>query len=65
MTGKVPYHTRLHDWTVIQAIVEKQYPILQEERGVLEGNGLMPLLQDCWQYDGQKRPGIGEVLRRL
>jgi hypothetical protein len=65
MTGRIPYHTRLHDWTVIQAIVDKQYPVHQEERGVLEGNGLMSLLHGCWQYDVGKRPEIGEVLRRL
>jgi hypothetical protein len=65
MTGKIPYHTCSHDWTVIQAIMEKQYPVHQKERGVLEGNGLMPLLQGCWQYDMGKRPEIGEVLRRL
>ena len=65
MTGNIPYHTRLHDWTVIQAIVEKQYPVHQEDGGVLESNGLMSLLHDCWQYDAQKRPETGEVLRRL
>jgi len=65
MSGKIPYHTRLHDWTVIQAIVDKQYPVHQEERGVLEGNGFMSLLQGCWQYDVEKRPEIGEVLRML
>ena len=26
MSGKIPSYTRLHDGTVIQAIVEQQYP---------------------------------------
>ncbi|EDR03980.1 uncharacterized protein LACBIDRAFT_306303 [Laccaria bicolor S238N-H82] len=64
MSGKIPYHTRLHDWTVIQAIVEKQCPVPHEE-GVLESNGLMSILHGCWQYDAGKRPEMGEVLRRL
>ncbi|EDR03985.1 uncharacterized protein LACBIDRAFT_306311 [Laccaria bicolor S238N-H82] len=65
MTGKIPYHSHCQLWTIIKAIVEKQCFIYQEDRGVLEVNGLMLLLEDCWQYDVEKRPEIGEVLRRL
>ena len=49
----------------MKAIVEKQYPVHQEDRGVLEGSGLISLLQDCWQHNVEKRPEIGEILRRL
>ena len=65
MTGKIPYPSHSDLWTVMNAIVKKEHPVDQEDRGVLEGNGLISLLKDCWQYDAKKRPEIGEVYRRL
>lgn len=70
LSGKVPYHEKRNDQSVIMAISRGEHPsrpdnIFSEPWETALHNKVWELTTDCWTSDPDERPPVGSVLRRL
>ena len=65
LTGRIPYEDYLHNWRVIQDVMQGVSPVRPDDTVIHNSRALSTLLENCWVREPSLRPDIEMVEKEL